>query len=257
MMASSSGNVRQQHEIEHGKYLSAGLAEHTWGWSTPAGQLRAQRRAALILEGARIGPSNKVMEVGCGTGLFTATFARSGARIIAVDVSADLLAIARKRNLPNVEFLERSFEDCKIEGPFDAIIGSSVLHHLDLERTWPKLFSLLKPGGCMSFAEPNMLNPQIYCERHFRRFFPQVSPDETAFVRSRLRRDLEKAGFTSVSIQPFDWLHPATPRVLIPTVSKVGKVLEVIWPIREFAGSLCIRAQRPEEGSPVGPTPAR
>jgi len=175
MMASSSGNVRQQHEIEHGKYLSTGLAEHTWGWGTPAGQLRAQRRAALIPEGARIGPSNKVMEVGCGTGLFTATFARSGARIITVDVSADLLAIARKRNLPNVEFLERSFEDCKIEGPFDAIIGGSVLHHLDLERTWPKLFSLLKPGGRMSFAEPNVLNPQIYCERHFRRFFPQVS----------------------------------------------------------------------------------
>ena len=136
-------------------------------------------------------------------------------------------------------------------------VRARAVHHLDLEHTWPKLFSLLKPGGRMSFAEPNMLNPQIYCERHFRRFFPQVSPDETAFVRSRLRRDLEKAGFTSLSIQPFDWLHPATPRVLIPTVSKVGKVLEMIWPIREFAGSLCIRAQRPEEGSPVGPAAAR
>jgi len=58
------------------------------------------------------------------------------------------------------------------------------------------------------FAESNMLNSQIYCERHFRRFFPQVSPDETAFVRTRLRRDLERAGFISVSIQAFDWLHP-------------------------------------------------
>jgi SAM-dependent methyltransferase len=245
-MTSPLESVRQQHEIEHGKFLSAGLAEYTWGWGTPAGQLRAKRRAALILEGARIGPSSRVMEIGCGTGIFTAMFVQSGAHIFAVELSPDLLAIASARNLPHVEFLERSFEDCELEGPFDAIIGSSVLHHLDLERAWPKLFSLLRPGGRISFAEPNMLNPQIYCERHFRRFFPQVSPDETAFVRTRLRQDLEKAGFTSVSIRPFDWLHPATPPALIPTVARAGSVLEAIWPILEFAGSLRIWGRRPE-----------
>jgi len=239
-------NTRYQHEVEHGKYLSLGSAEEIWGWGTPAGQLRAKRRAALILEGAGIGPSSKVIEIGCGTGLFTDMFARSGAQIIAVDLSPDLLAIARTRHLPRVLFQERSFEDCEVDGPFDAVIGSSVLHHLDLERTWPKIFSLLKPGGRLSFAEPNMLNPQIYCERHFRRFFPQVSPDETAFVRTGLRRELEDAGFTSVSIRPFDWLHPATPPALIPVVSGIGRVFEAIWPILEFAGSLRIWARRPE-----------
>jgi 2-polyprenyl-3-methyl-5-hydroxy-6-metoxy-1,4-benzoquinol methylase len=241
-----SSSTRHQHEVEHGKYLAAGSAEEIWGWGTPAGQLRAKRRAALILEGAHIGPSSKVLEIGCGTGLFTELFARSGSEIIAVDLSAELLAIARTRDLRRVQFLERSFEDCEVDGPFDAVIGSSVLHHLDLERTWRKVFSLLRPGGRMSFAEPNMLNPQIYCERHFRRFFPQVSPDETAFVRTRLRRDLGDAGFTSVSIQPFDWLHPATPAALVPVVSGVGKAFEAVWPVREFAGSLRIWARRPE-----------
>lgn len=245
-MESRSDSVRHQHEVEHGKYLSAGSAEETWGWGTPAGQLRAKRRAALILEGARIHRSSKVIEIGCGTGLFTEMFAQSGAAIIAVDLSPDLLTIARTRHLPRVQFLEGTFEDCEVDGPFDAVIGSSVLHHLDQERTWPKVFALLKPGGRMSFAEPNMLNPQIYCERHFRRFFPQVSPDETAFVRTRLRRNLENAGFTSVSIRPFDWLHPATPPALIPVVSGIGRAFEAIWPILEFAGSLRIWACRPE-----------
>jgi 2-polyprenyl-3-methyl-5-hydroxy-6-metoxy-1,4-benzoquinol methylase len=246
MTKPQSDSIRHQHEVEHGKYLSSGVAEDIWGWGTPAGQLRAKRRGDLILEGAKIGPASKVIEIGCGTGLFTETFAQSGAEIIAVDLSPELLTIARKRNLPRVQFLERSFEDCDVDGPFDAVIGSSVLHHLDLERTWPKVFSLLKPGGRLSFAEPNMLNPQIYCERHFRRFFPQVSPDETAFVRTRLRRDLEAVGFTSVDIRPFDWLHPATPAGLIPLVSGTGKLLEAIWPIQEFAGSLRIWARRPE-----------
>ncbi|HEX4001806.1 MAG TPA: methyltransferase domain-containing protein [Candidatus Acidoferrales bacterium] len=239
-------DIRHQHEVEHGKYLSAGVAEEIWGWGRPAGQIRARRRAALIMQGASVGPSSKVLEIGCGTGLFTEMFAQTGADILAVDLSPDLLSIARERELPRVQFLERSFENCEVDGPFDAVIGSSVLHHLDLERTWPKLFALLKPGGRMSFAEPNMLNPQIYCERHFRRFFPQVSPDETAFVRTRLHRDLERTGFRPVSIQPFDWLHPATPPALIPAISGLGRALEGVWPVCEFAGSLRIWARKPE-----------
>ena len=236
---------RVAREIEHGRYLADHVAEDAWGWSTPAGQLRAQRRSRLILKGAGIGPGSKVLEIGCGTGLFTEIFAASGAEIIAVEPSPDLLQTARQRRLSGATFLEKNFEDCEAEGPFDAVIGNSVLHHLDLERSWPRIFSLLKPGGRLSFAEPNMLNPQIYCERHFRKFFPYTSADETAFVRWALSRDLQRAGFGSIQIQPFDWLHPATPRPLIGAVSNVGKALEAIWPVREFAGSLSIWAARP------------
>jgi 2-polyprenyl-3-methyl-5-hydroxy-6-metoxy-1,4-benzoquinol methylase len=235
---------RIANEVAHGKLLASGSVEETWGWGTPAGRLRARRRASLIMDGAKLSSDSRVVEIGCGTGLFTEMFAECGANIIAVDLSAELLAIARERRLPRVRFLERNFEDCGVEGPFDAVIGSSVLHHLDLERAWGKIYGLLRPGGIMSFAEPNMLNPQVYCERHFRRFFPYTSPDETAFVRWQLKGCLERAGFGSVSITPFDWLHPSTPEGLIPAVSFMGKAAEAIWPIREFAGSLYIRATR-------------
>jgi 2-polyprenyl-3-methyl-5-hydroxy-6-metoxy-1,4-benzoquinol methylase len=241
---SDLGASRFANEVEHGKRLAAGTGEDIWGWKTPAGRLRAERRAALILEGAHVGPGCNVLEIGCGFGYLTETFAKSGADITAVDLSPELLAIARGRGLERVRFLEKNFEDCEVDGPFDAVIGSSVLHHLELERTWKKIFSLLKPGGRMSFAEPNMLNPQIFCERHFRRFFPEVSPDETAFVRFQLRGELERNGFTSVEIKPFDWLHPFTPPALIPAVSTVGRVLESVWLCREFSGSLWIRARR-------------
>ena len=237
---------RFSNELAHGRYLASGCAEETWGWGTPAGQVRAKRRASLILEGAGIGPSSRVLEIGCGTGIFTAIFTESRASIIAVDLSPDLLAIAAQRNLSRVRFIQKNFEDCDLDGPFDAVIGSSVLHHLDMERAVPKIFTLLKPGGRLSFAEPNMLNPQVFCERHFRRFFPYTSPDETAFVRARLHRQLRAAGFESVSIQPFDWLHPSVPEGLITTVSKVGRILESAWLVREFAGSLVIRAKRPD-----------
>ena len=244
----AASNDLFSHEVEHGKYLASGCPEEIWGWGTPAGQLRAKRRAALILEGAEIGPSSRVIEIGCGTGMFTAMFAESGADIVAVDLSPDLLARAAQRNLARVRFVQKNFRDCELDGPFDAVIGSSVLHHLDQERAWPKIFQLLKPGGRLSFAEPNMLNPQIFCERHFRRFSQYISPDETAFVRTSLRRLLEATQFEAVSIRPFDWLHPATPPFLIPLVSRMGGILEKAGPLSEFAGSLTIRARRPAPG---------
>jgi predicted TPR repeat methyltransferase len=41
-----------------------------------------------------------VLEIDCGTGMFTRMFAPTGARIVAVDISGDILAKARERGLP-------------------------------------------------------------------------------------------------------------------------------------------------------------
>ncbi len=104
---------------------------------------------------------------------------------------------------------------------------------------------LLKPGGIMSFAEPNMLNPQIFLERNFRRLFSYISPDETAFIRWILKNRLSKIGFQEIEIKPLDWLHPAVPENLIKLISNIEWTLDRIPLVKEFAGSLYIRAKKP------------
>jgi len=243
----SRGTERVAREVAHGKHMAQRAPELLLGWGSPAGQERARRRARLILEGAGIDSTSRVLEVGCGSGLFTEAFAHSGAEIVAVDVSPDLLRFARGRGLPaeRVRFLEARFEDCAVEGPFDAVIGSSVLHHLEVAESLARILQLLRPGGRMAFAEPNLLNPQVFLERRFRRFFSYVSADEVAFVKGKLRRELGAVGFTEVSVEPFDWLHPAVPRPLIPLVAGTGRFLERLPGVREFAGSLVLSAARP------------
>jgi SAM-dependent methyltransferase len=103
------------------------VTEDIWGWGTPARQLRAKRRAELILEGTRIGPSSNVVEIGCGTGLFTERFARSGTKIITVDLSPDLLALARQRNRPNVQFLEKTLA-LRSAGDFGGEFSNRPIH---------------------------------------------------------------------------------------------------------------------------------
>jgi len=239
---------RIEREIQHGRTLVLSDPERVWGWGTPAGAHRARRRADLIARGAGLQPGRRALEVGCGTGLFTEIFAATGADLVAVDISADLLERARERGLPagRVRFLEMPFEECVVEGPFDAVIGSSILHHLEIPRVLTKIHGLLKGGGLMVFAEPNMLNPQIALQKNIpwlKRLLGDT-PDETAFVRWSFQRSLRDSGFDDVEITPFDWLHPAVPAPMISTVSCLGSVLERTPGLREFAGSLLIRARR-------------
>jgi 2-polyprenyl-3-methyl-5-hydroxy-6-metoxy-1,4-benzoquinol methylase len=240
---------RHDNEIEHGRFLAGAGAEDVWGWASPAGRLRAIRRGKKIREGAVLHAESTVLEVGCGTGIFTEMVAESGAHILAVDISPDLLDVARKRGTKpgQVEYVCKGFEDAVVDGPFDAVVGSSVLHHLDIEASTSKIHELLKPGGWMSFCEPNMLNPHIAIIKNIKWIGRKLgeSPDETAFVRWKLARLLKSLGFTGVCITPFDFLPPITPRPLIPLVKALGYGAEVLPGLREISGSLHIVARKP------------
>lgn len=241
---------RIDRELEHGRKLSEEGAEKLWGWDTPAGARRAARRAGLIADAAGLGAGVSALEIGCGTGMFTAKFAARGANIVALELSPDLIAKARARGLPEkqVRFVAGDFMTSDPGQTFDAVVGSSVLHHLDVAAALSRILKLLRPGGVMVFAEPNMLNPQVFLERHLRNLFPYVSPDETAFVRFGLATLMKRCGFDNVRITPFDWLHPAVPQPLISSVSLAGGVLEIVPGVREFAGSLLIAGRRPKTG---------
>lgn len=245
-----SNEKRNENEIRHGRYLADSNTEEIWGWGTPAGRLRAKRRATLIIQESGIHSGLNVLEIGCGTGLFTSFFAGTGCSITAVDISPDLIAKAKNRkiNSAKVNFIEKPFEDLYQSGPFDAIIGSSILHHLDVVPSLRKMFAMLKPNARIAFAEPNLLNPQVYFERRLSHWpiFSYTSPDETAFIRWHLHECLASIGFNKINIVPFDWLHPKTPKFFIPLIKTAGRFMESVPGIREFSGSLLISAQKPQ-----------
>src|SRR5262249_18614909 len=72
-------------EIQHGRFLAQHGAGEIWNWESPAGKLRWARRVKMI--GNHLGPGMSVLEMGCGAGYFTGELARSGADVVAIDVS--------------------------------------------------------------------------------------------------------------------------------------------------------------------------
>jgi SAM-dependent methyltransferase len=230
-------------EIQHGRFLAQHGAGEIWNWESPAGKLRWARRVKMLSSHLR--PRMTVLELGCGTGTFTRELARSGADVIAIDVSPELLKIARADNsAPNVHYqTENAYALSYPDATFDSVVGSSVLHHLEVEEALRNIYRVLKPGGTIFFTEPNMLNPQIAVQKNVPWIKRKLgdSPDETAFFRWRLQCLLEQTGYRNVRIDPFDFLHPKTPVRLINRVNTFGRFLESVPVISEFAGSLYIR----------------
>jgi len=235
---------RIANEIRHGRFLAQHGAGEIWNWESPAGKLRWARRVKML--SAHLRPGMSVLELGCGTGTFTRELAQSGADIIAIDVSPELLEIARANySALNVQYqTENAYALSYPDATFDSVVGSSVLHHLEVEEALRDVYRVLKPGGTIYFTEPNMLNPQIALQKNVRWIKRKLgdSSDETAFFRWPLRRLLEKTGYRDVRIDPFDFLHPKTPVALIDRVNAFGRFLENVPVISEIAGSLYIRA---------------
>lgn len=241
----TKGGSRVEEEMAHGMRI-VDRAEEIWGWQGMAGASRWQRRVGMLTRD--LDKSVRVLEVGCGIGLLTQDLAKTGCNVVAMDVSPHLLRRAMSRNLgKRVSFLHRNAMATGLpEGSFDFVIGSSILHHLETELALQEFSRLLRSGGTVRFTEPNMLNPQIMAQKNipWLKRLAGDSPSETAFFRWSLARLLKREGFRNVSIEPFDFLHPATPDSFVEALGRLGMWLERNPALRQIAGSLFIEAEK-------------
>ena len=78
-----------------------------------------------------------IHELGSGAAYFTKELARSGAEIAAVDLSADLLEIAKANcSASNVRYdIQAACALTYPDAAFDSVVGSSILHHLEIEAS--------------------------------------------------------------------------------------------------------------------------
>jgi SAM-dependent methyltransferase len=243
-------------EIAHGEDIAASAGEDVWNWTSPAGRVRMEKRIDLFVSSLGLAARRKrVLELGCGTGLYTERMLPHCGELVAADISEALLREARSKvaNGP-VSFVRQnleSIEPAAIGGDFDAVFGCSVLHHLDLDTTLPQLRRLLAPGAELAFSEPNLLNPQVqlmFSRFRWARRKWATSDTEMAFYPWELRSIFERNGFTVVSLRPFDFMHPAIPAGLLPLARRLGDLFEHAPLVRFLAGSYFVHARAKNAG---------
>ncbi len=108
----------------------------------------------------------KVLDLGCGSGVFTMLLAKRGFAVIGLDISPALLDLARRKN-PDITYLEGDVEALPFEaGSVDGILLSGIVHHLpDPRLCAAEVFRVLKSKGRFVAFDPNRANPFMYLYR--------------------------------------------------------------------------------------------
>ena len=95
---------------------------------------------------------SRILEVGCGTGKATRSFAERGYELVCLDIGADLIAVAKEKlkTFPNVSFVRQAFETWKPEGKFDLIISATAFHWVDPQVRYLKASEVLESSGFLA-----------------------------------------------------------------------------------------------------------
>jgi SAM-dependent methyltransferase len=99
-----------------------------------------------------LGPGDRVLEIGCGTGQLTRSLVARGLSVTAVEPGQNLISLAG-HIAPGVEFVNRRFEDAELPEPFAAAFSAAAFHWLDPEVSWRKVARSLTPGGLFALIQ--------------------------------------------------------------------------------------------------------
>jgi 2-polyprenyl-3-methyl-5-hydroxy-6-metoxy-1,4-benzoquinol methylase len=106
----------------------------------------------------RFAPAGEVLELACGTGLWTRHLARHATRVTAVDASPEVIELARLRVASDskVDFVRANLFAWEPDRQYDVCFFSFWLSHVPEERFagfWEKVARALTPGGRVFFID--------------------------------------------------------------------------------------------------------
>jgi trans-aconitate 2-methyltransferase len=156
------------------------------------------------LEG--IAPDARVLDVGCGTGRVAEQLLAlvPQGRVLALDASEDMAALARARLGERAEVWCQDVLELDLAEPVDAIVSTATLHWVsDHDRLWARLARALRPGGLLEVqcgGEGNIAGVREVIEAVARDIAPELagwSPWVFAGPAETERR-LRAAGFETI-----------------------------------------------------------
>jgi SAM-dependent methyltransferase len=159
----------------------------------------------------------RVLDLGCGHGMAAVVLAGLGARVTALELSADYLREAGRRAAANGVHLDLVQADGETlpfaDGAFDRVWGNAILHHLDAATACRELRRVLAPGGVAVFCEPWGETPLLrLARRHLGYPGKERTVDEQPLERRQLR--LLHDFFPGLTVEGFQLL--AMLRRLLP-----------------------------------------
>jgi 2-polyprenyl-3-methyl-5-hydroxy-6-metoxy-1,4-benzoquinol methylase len=161
----------------------------------------ALRRDFLL---AGVAPGERVLDIGCGEGAFTAALHAAGTRPSGIDVATEPLRRAR-RTRPELDFRQTDGPLPFAAAEFDVAWAGELLEHVqDGTALLDEVRRVLRPGGRLLVSTPDHPRRRVLglalSRAAFERHFDPRSDHVRFFTRTTLGLLLEEAGFTPTQI---------------------------------------------------------
>ncbi|HTX10979.1 MAG TPA: class I SAM-dependent methyltransferase [Solirubrobacteraceae bacterium] len=175
-------------------------------------------RLAFLRDEVR--PGDRALDLGCGTGEFTAALARAGAEVVGADVAEAALTRARARHP------ELDFRLVPIDGPlpfsdnaFDLVWASEVIEHVaDTARWLSEVRRVLAPRGRLLITTPSH-GRLLLAVGGIERYSEPLGDHLHLYSKRSLRSLLEDFGFDGIEVRGVDGL-PLLKRTLFARASR-------------------------------------
>lgn len=172
------------------------------------------RHIEEFIKSTKFSSDDHLLEVGCGMGKFTFPLLRKGFKITGLDLSPNLLQKLLEHN--NNTFQINLISSDILEIPeqyneqFDHVFGFFTLHHFHhLETYYQAMARVLKPGGTITFVEPNAYNPFYYLQILLNRRMTWAGDKGVAMMReSKFSKAANYAGLENLKINHYGYFPP-------------------------------------------------
>lgn len=196
------------------------------------------RTYAHIIEQLSLGLGAQVLDVGCGPGWMSEFLARCGYWVTGIDISEDMVEIARSRvesierpigdgvDEPRAEFHAMRVQELPWSDRFDAAVLYDTMHHFDDELGTLKVLNrALVPGGRIYIREGARPAPGSEGEQQLIHEMEQYGTLESPFDPEYLEQVVREAGF--IDVRRF---------VEIDELLDIGDTGGLIARVRDYAG---------------------
>ncbi|MEM1168857.1 MAG: bifunctional class I SAM-dependent methyltransferase/glycosyltransferase family 2 protein [Cyanobacteria bacterium P01_H01_bin.35] len=217
-----------------------------WQRRDPICDDRLLWRAQTFRHMVHLLPSQTILELGCGRGVFTQQLlrvSRGENPITAITFNANNY---RPEDFPSsVEFLSASSITGELVGRrFDFIVAMELLDESNCAWFLQTVYELLKPGGQVIFYESNPWNVVLRLRRSISQFFGQRDPRKL-LSRPRLYELISEVGLIRVFAVYNDFVYAPLTRSLVWLLRNLSILLENTPGIQTLAGAILIHAQKP------------
>ncbi len=237
--------VDKQKELQKKYYDQIEFEEYEKSRKVKRNQMR---KLDAQLEISKLSPESSILDVGCGTGIQLRWLLEKGYRPSGIDLSSGLIEKLRERLNKEgigdkIELKQSDAEDIQYpDNTFDQVMGTAILHHVpNPGKVVKEMARVVKPGGWVTVAEPNIINPWILINV-FR--YWKIDKGALKSTVKNVKKWFKDAGLKDITYKRVVFVPPIPWKPLINLTAKLEPFLEKTPVLRTMGGIIVMGGRK-------------